>query len=418
MRKILLLIIAALFSSQITAQNYVITEHGVINDSTKIQTAAIQKVIDKIAEGGGGTLVVPKGVFLTGALFFKPKTSLLVEEGGVLKGSDNIDDFPLIPSRMEGRSLNYYAAVINAKDADGFKIQGKGTINGNGLKYWKMFWAYRDSLKKLGKEATNLDAHRPRLIFIWNCNGVEITDVKLKNSGFWTTHLYKCNDVTIQRVDIRAPYKPVPAPSSDGIDLDVCKNVVIKDCFISVNDDAVCIKGGKGPWADTLPENGIVENVLIENCSFGDSHGALTLGSECIHAKNITMRNCLFSSNTPVLRLKRRPDTPQIYEDIHIEGVKGTAGTLLTIFLWNQFYNMEGRTTPTPGIIKNISFKDVDLECKSMAELKAMDTDTIENISFTNVKIKSEKDSFETKYSKVIKLDNVFINGMQVSFGK
>jgi polygalacturonase len=418
MRKIVLFITAGLFSIQISAQNYIITEHGVKNDSTKIQTEAIQKVIDKMASGSGGTLVIPKGVYLTGALFFKPKTNLMLEEGGVLKGSDNIDDYPLVPSRMEGKLLNYYSAVINAKNADGFKITGKGTINGNGLKYWKMFWAYRDSMKKLGKEATNLDAHRPRLIFLWNCNGIEIKDVKLRNSGFWTTHLYKCNDVMIQNVDIRSPYKPVPAPSSDGIDLDVCKNVVIKNCYISVNDDAVCIKGGKGPWADTQPENGIVENVLVENCSFGDSHGALTLGSECIHAKDITMRNCVFSSNTPVLRLKRRPDTPQIYENIIVEGVKGTAGTLLTIFLWNQFYNMEGRTTPTPGIIKNISFKDVELECKTMAELKAMDTDSIENITFTNVKIKSEKDTFETKYSKAITLKNVFINNKPVTFDK
>ena len=120
----------------------------------------------------------------------------------------------------------------------------------------------------------------------------------------------------IENCDIRSPYKPVPAPSTDGIDIDVCKKVTIRNCYISVNDDAVCIKGGKGPDAHKLAENGIVEDILIENCTFGESHGTLTLGSECIHARNITMRNCKVDNNTPILRLKMRPDTYQIFENI------------------------------------------------------------------------------------------------------
>ena len=125
-------------------KTYIITQHGVGTDSTKLSTAAIQHVIDKAEAAGGGTIVVPKGVFLTGALFFKPNTKLQLQEGAQLKGSDDISHYPLLPSRMEGRSIYYYAALINAYHVDGFEIGGPGTIDGNGLKFWKYFWFYRD----------------------------------------------------------------------------------------------------------------------------------------------------------------------------------------------------------------------------------------------------------------------------------
>src|SRR3970282_2338833 len=91
-------------------KQYTITKYGVKNDSTKVQTIAIQKVIDKAAANGGGVIVIPKGVYLSGALFFKPKTHLHVSEGGVLKGSDDIANFPIMPSRMEGQNLDYFPA--------------------------------------------------------------------------------------------------------------------------------------------------------------------------------------------------------------------------------------------------------------------------------------------------------------------
>jgi polygalacturonase len=124
-------------------QQYVITDHGVKKDSTLLQTAQIQAVIDKAAANGGGVIVIPKGTFLSGSLFFKPGTHLHVKKGGVLKGSDFIGDFELIDTRMEGQNLKYFAALVNAINCDGFTLSGEGTINGNGLRYWKQFWIRR-----------------------------------------------------------------------------------------------------------------------------------------------------------------------------------------------------------------------------------------------------------------------------------
>jgi polygalacturonase len=411
MKKLLLCCCLQVILFHASSQEYIITQFGVSNDSTKLHTVAIQQIIDKAADNGGGTIVIPKGVYLTGALFFKPKTKLQLLEGAELKGSDNIEDYPLIPSRMEGRSQLYYAALVNAYYVDSFSITGPGTINGNGLRFWKTFWAYRDSMRKIGKSATNLEVHRPRLLFIWGCNDVSIQNVKLHDAGFWTTHLYQCNNVLISNCDIRSPYKPVPAPSTDGIDIDACKKVTIRNCHISVNDDAVCIKGGKGPDAHKRNENGIVEDILVEGCNFGESHGVITLGSECIHAKNIVLRNCQVNSNTPILRLKMRPDTYQVYENITVENITGKCGTIITMAPWKQFFDMAGSTEKPFATVRNIIFSNIKVECKRFGEMEGNPSDTVSNIVFKNIDAKAETPVLKTIY-KDIKLENVAVNGM------
>ena len=259
-------------------KQFVITDYGVVNDSTLLQTEKIQAVIDLAAENGG-VVVIPKGTFLSGSLFFKPKTHLHIEEGGVLKGSDDISHFAIVNTRIEGQSLKYFAALINADKVDGFTISGKGTINGNGLRYWKSFWLRRAVIPK----CTNMDELRPRLVYISNSNDVELSGVRLINSPFWTTHLYKCQRVKLLGLYIYAPSAPVKAPSSDAVDIDVCQDVLLKHCYFSVNDDAIALKGGKGPWADQDPNNGGNRNIIIENCTYGFSHSALTCGSESIY---------------------------------------------------------------------------------------------------------------------------------------
>jgi len=404
---LLLFIPIGLFAQQ---KEYVITNFGVGTDSTMLNTEAIQAVIDKAHEAGGGTIVVPKGVFLTGALFFKPKTKLLLQEGAVLKGSDDIANYPLLPSRMEGQNLLYYAALVNAYNVDSFNITGPGTIDGNGLKFWQSFWARRDSMRKIGKSATNLEVHRPRLLFIWGCNNVKIQNAKLRNSGFWTTHLYQCNDVLIEGCDIRSPYKPVPAPSTDGIDLDVCKNVTIRNCYILVNDDAIAIKGGKGPDAHKQQQNGIVENVLIENCTFGESHGTVTLGSECVHARNITIRNCKMEHNTAILRLKMRPDTYQLYENITVENITGKCGNLIDMNPWKQFFDMKGSTAKPFGTVRNIRFSNIQVQCNRFGVMEGNPDDKVSNIVFQNIKVTAQTLELRNKYTDV-KVENVSVNG-------
>jgi polygalacturonase len=391
-------------------KEYVITAFGAGTDSTQLSTAAIQRTIDKASAAGGGTVVIPRGVFLSGALFFKPNTQLRLQAGAKLKGSDNIAHYPLIPSRMEGQSLDYYAALVNAYKVNNFRVTGPGTIDGNGLRFWKNFWAHRDSMKQLGKSSTNLEVHRPRLLFIWGSNNVTIKDVKLHNAGFWTTHLYQCNNVLVEGCDIRSPFRPVKAPSTDAVDIDACRKVTVRNCYISVNDDGIVMKGGKGPTAHKLPENGPVEDILVENCTFGEVHAAVTCGSECIHANRITMRNCKVDNDRPLLLFKMRPDTYQVYENITVDNVSGKCGTIVTLSPWTQFFDMKGSTEKPFGIIRNITISNVKVQCKQFAVLNGNPTDQVSNITFRNVEATSPASTFPNKYADV-KFTNVTLNG-------
>ena len=116
---------------------YIITDYGVVNDSTIIQTQKIQEVIDRCHANGGGVIVVPAGTYLTGSLFFKPGCNLYLEENATLKGSDAITHYQIVKTRLEGQTLDYFAALINADHHDGFTIAGKGTLNGNGQEVYQ-----------------------------------------------------------------------------------------------------------------------------------------------------------------------------------------------------------------------------------------------------------------------------------------
>jgi polygalacturonase len=397
------------FFYNINAKQYLITDYNVSNDSTILNTRNIQQVIDIAAKNGGGTIVVPEGTFLSGALFFREGTSLFLKEGAVLKGSDNIADYPLLPSRMEGKMLNYYAALVNAYSVDNFSISGQGTINGNGLKFWKQFWAYRDSLKQMGQIATNLDVHRPRLIFMRDSKNINIRQVNLRNSGFWTVHLYKCQNIVIDSCSIKSPKNPVAAPSTDGIDLDVCSDVIIRNCNISVNDDAICIKGGKGPFAHTLPENGKIKNVLIENCTAEyPSPGILTFGSECVHATNIKVNNCKVINCSEVILFKMRPDTYQTYENIAVNGITGSCKTIIKMAPWKQFFNLEGSKEEPFGTIRNIEISNVNVNCNTLIEMTGNKNDKVSEVYIKDSNVSASSTGFDNKFG--VKLQNVMIN--------
>ncbi len=389
---------------------YPITNFGVKQDSTLVQTEAIQKVIDLAAAKGGGVIIVPKGTFLSGALFFKPKTHLHIAEGAKLKGSDNIADYPKLPSRMEGQSLDYFTALVNAYGVNSFTISGKGTIDGNGLHFWEAFWQRR----KENPNCTNLEVSRPRLVFIWQSNNVQVQDVKLHNAGFWTSHYYQCNNIKILDAHIYSPYQPVKAPSTDAIDIDACNNVLIKGCYLSVNDDAIALKGGKGPWADRVPNNGANTNIIIEDCEFGFCHSALTCGSEAIHNRNVIMRNCHVSEADRVLWLKMRPDTPQLYEYIRVENITGQAHSLLYVKQWKQFFDLQGRKDVPLSYCDHVSLKNITLTCDTFYDVVISEYDKLSNFTFENFKVNSKNTAIDKSIINGFILKNVQVNNKMV----
>lgn len=387
-------------------KKFIVTEYGVKLDSTILQTKALQAVID-IAAKEGGVVVIPKGTFLSGSLFFTQNTHLHLQEGAILKGSDDIADFDIVKTRIEGQTLNYFAALINADNVDGFTISGKGIIDGNGLRYWRSFWLRR----RVNPDCTNMDEMRPRLVYISNAKNVRLEGVTLRNSPFWTCHIYRSERVQIDGVRFFAPSSPVPAPSSDAIDLDACHDVLVRKCYLSVNDDAIALKGGKGPWADKDPNNGDNQRIIIEDCVFGFCHSCLTCGSESIHNRNIILRRIKVDKAACLLRMKMRPDTPQNYEYILVEQITGNVGSFLHIHPWTQFYDLKDRQDIPKSYGRNITMRDIDVECNTFFDVRqANDQYHLSNFTFENLTIKAKNGSYDPNIIDGFELNNVNVN--------
>lgn len=390
-------------------KQYRITNYGVLNDG-KVYTKELQALIDQIATNGGGVMVVPQGIYKTGALFFRQGVHLHIYAGGVLMGSENPTDFPLVNTRIEGETCKYYSALINADGLDGFTISGQGTIDGNGLTYWQHFWERRSWNPK----CTNKDEQRPRLVYVSNSKNVQIEGVHLQNSPFWTTHIYNSENVKLLRLYIYSPAKPVKAPSTDAIDLDVVKNILVKDCYMSVNDDAVAIKGGKGPYADywrntysdidinKFPEmvgDGGNENIIIEDCEYGFCHGCLTLGSESVYDHNIILRRIKVNEANNLLWLKMRPDTPQQYEYITVEDITGNGKNFLLVAPWTQFYDLKGRKSVPMSYSDHITMRNITFDCDVFFNVKPQeDQYHLSNFLFENLSVSAKNADFHPEY--------------------
>lgn len=387
-------------------KQYILTEYQIFDDG-KVYTEKIQALIDMASVNGGGVIVVPKGTFLTGALFFKQGVHLYIEKGGVLKGSDDISDYPICETRIEGETCNYYSALINADGLDGFIMCGKGTIDGNGFRSWKAFWLRR----AWNPECTNKDEQRPRLVYISKCCNVTVAQLHLQNSHFWTNHIYKSHHVKYIHCRIYSPCAPVAAPSTDGIDIDVCKDVLIKHCYFEVNDDSVVLKGGKGPTANSAPENGSNERILIEDCTYGWCHSCLTCGSESIHNRNILVRRIRVKDAVRLVWLKMRSDTPQRYEYITVEEVEGKVKHFIDICPWTQFFDMKGYEKLPLSYAENIKIKNCNCECDTYFKVKSGQGQYIlSDFSFENLSIKAKNDGFSEDIIENVVIKNVNVD--------
>lgn len=379
---------------KIEGKRYVITDHGVKNDSTILQTEAIQGVIDLAAGNGGGIIEIPSGTFLSGSLFFKPGTHLHLSKNAKLKGSDAITHYKIIPTRLEGQTINYFAALVNADRCDGFTISGEGTIDGNGHRFYDEFWLRR----KVNPKCTNLEALRPRMLYVSNSKDVTVSGIKMINSGFWTNHLYNCDRIKYLGVTILAPTDGYPkGPSTDAIDLDVCSDVLISGCHMNVNDDGVCLKGGKGTWVDTIPGNGPTGRVIVDRCKFGKTNAGITFGSEAWDCSNVIMKDCEFDGTYHVLLFKMRPDTPQQYRNVWVEGAQGTVRNAVEVQTWTQFFNKVERDPMPMSVVDNVTFTDARLDCtRNFYKDKKTNDYELSNFTFTDIVATAPDPSFVT----------------------
>ena len=292
--KLALTLLLALIPSSAHAQPKIFfaNDYGAKPDGATLSTTAIQKAIDAAAAVNGSATLKP-GTYLTGSLFLKSGVTLDIPEGVTLIGSQKLEDYPELPTRIAGIEMTWPAALINTRNQHNITITGKGTIDGDGPIWWKSYWDLRAQYEPKGlRWASDYDARRPRLILFQNSSDIHLGGgITLKRSGFWTVQVLYSHDITIDGVIIRNN-EGGRGPSTDGIDIDSSKKVLVAHADIDVNDDALCLKAGRD--SDGLRVNRPTEDIVIRDSIIRHGAAAITIGCETsggfrnIEAYNIT----------------------------------------------------------------------------------------------------------------------------------
>ena len=184
------------------AKRFTITSFGAVGDGKTTNTAALQALIDKVAKEGGGTVVVPEGTFLTGALFFKQGVNLYIEKNGTLKGSVEQNDYPQVKTRWEGIEREWTSALLNFTDMNGVDVGGDGTVDGSGDLWLQRngFGRGRGAPAARGAPPQGPRYGRPRMICFQNCKRVRISRVHLKQEAVWCLHILYSQDVIVDGI--------------------------------------------------------------------------------------------------------------------------------------------------------------------------------------------------------------------------
>ena len=297
-----------------------VKEYGAVGDGTALDTRPIQSAIDACHQQGGGTVVVPAGAYVVGALELRSDVTLYLDAGARLLGSQNPADYPIIASRWEGKEQPAHAPLIGGRDLYNVALVGRGTVDGRGGYWWQR---YHDR---------TLDHPRPRLISFVDCSNVLIEGITATNSPSWTINPVRCDNLTVHQVTI---VNPGDAPNTDGINPDSCSNVHISDCSISVGDDCITLKSG----IETEERRKLIpcQNITITNCTMANGHGGVVIGSEMSgDVRNVVISNCVFVGTDRGIRLKSRRGRGGVVEDVRVTNI--VMKDVLCPFTMNLYY--------------------------------------------------------------------------------
>ena len=333
-----------------------VEEFGGVGDGIALNTNAFAKSMDALAAKGGGTLIVPKGIWFTGPIVFRSNINMHLEKGAVILFSPDFNLYPIVETIFEGLDTRRCQSPISGRNLVNVAITGQGSINGYGEAWrplkknkvtasqWKKMigaggvvknndtWYPSESSFK-GSQISDMnvprqnlteqewlevkDFLRPVMVSFIECKNVYLQGVLFENSPSWNLHPLMCENVILDGLFVR---NPGYSQNGDGLDLESCRNSIIVNCTFDVGDDGICIKSGKDEPGRRRARP--TENVIVDNCKVFQGHGGFVVGSEMSGGvRNISVKNCQFLGTDVGLRFKSTRGRGGVVENIYISDI-------------------------------------------------------------------------------------------------
>ncbi len=438
-----------------------IKDFGAIPGGQVINTKAFADAIEAVSEKGGGKVIIPPGIWLTGPVILKSNLELHAENGALIKFSGDKDLYPVIETNFEGLKTFRCLSPIYGKDLENIAFTGSGVWDGTGEAWrqvkrekltagkWRELvasggvvdsrervWYPSEQFKNASENAelnvrkdlktkedfeSIRDFLRPVMVSIQNCKRVMLDGPVFQNSPAWNIHPLYVEDLIVRNVSVRNPWF---SQNGDGIDIDACKNVLVENCSFDVGDDAICIKSGKDE--DGREVGKPCENLVIRNNIVYHGHGGVTVGSEMSGGvRNMHVSNCTFMGTDVGLRFKSKRGRGGVVENIFISDIWMTDIPTNAIS-FNLYYGGQSvsemmadggpKTTSekypvteeTPQF-KNISIKNILIKGASQAVfLQGLPEMNLENVEISNLTATS-KNGFIIIDADQVKINNIKI---------
>lgn len=428
-----------------------IRDFGAKADGETLNTEAINNAIKAVSEKGGGKVVIPEGLWLTGPVVLQNNVNLHVEKNALVLFSGDADLYPLVRTSFEGLDMLRCQSPISAMNAENIAITGHGVLDGSGDSWrpvkrnkmtdgqWKSLlksggvvdesgkvWypnegALKASILTGSKEKREISDSewegmkrwlRPVLLSIVKSKRVLLEGVTFRNSPSWCLHPLSCEDLTLNGVKV---FNPWYSQNGDALDVESCKNVVVTNSLFDAGDDAICIKSGKD--ADGRRRGEPCENVLVKNNTVLHGHGGFVVGSEMSGGvRNVYVADCTFIGTDVGLRFKSTRGRGGVVENVYVDNINmiNIPGDALIADLYYAVKDAPG--APVPAVTEETpSFKNIhisNISCKGAGRamfLNGLPEMPIENFSVRNMRITdAQKGAFINKVAGVT-LENIEI---------
>jgi unsaturated rhamnogalacturonyl hydrolase len=418
-------ILARIRAPTFPARDFVITDFGAVPGGAQDSTDAIRRAIQACHDAGGGRVVVPKGLFLTGAIHLKSNVNLHLERDATLQfKSDPAAYLPVVFTRWEGIECMNYSAFIYAFEQENVAVTGEGTLDGGASEGNWWAWARRSpdrrsparedvaTLNEMSERGVPAEKRifgaghnlRPNFIQPYRCKNVLIEGVTIIRSPMWEVHPVLCTNVIVRNLTITTR-----GPNNDGCDPESCRDVLIEGCLFDTGDDCIAIKSGRNE--DGRRVGVPSENLVVRGCTMKDGHAGVAIGSEISGGcRNVFIQDCRMDSPNleRALRLKSNARRGGILENIFLRNVEigRVAEALLTI----DFLYEEGPRGDFPPVARNIVIENVtSRSCPRLFFIQGFEGATIDRIRVANSTFMGVEAAEVVEHAGRIELENVTI---------